>query len=136
MTDDQSTVPIEFKGRHDHISERMREHASKKLQRLMRYNDRVVRIEVVVDHAHANPEVELLAHMRRGAPMIAKDRGDTFASTIDLVVEKMEKQLKKQKEKRKDHKPRAKGRPGRGGVAGGGKGEETYEEVVRRSLRG
>jgi putative sigma-54 modulation protein len=135
MTEDQGDVPIEFKGRHDHISERMREHAGKKLQRLMRYNDRVVRIEVVVDHAHANPEVELLAHMRRGAPMVAKDRGDSFASTIDLVIEKMEKQLKKQKEKRKDHKPRAKDRPRRG-AAGGGKNEETYEEVVRRNLRG
>jgi putative sigma-54 modulation protein len=134
MTDDNGTVPIEFKGRHDHISERMREHAGKKLQRLMRYNDRVVRIEVVVDHAHANPEVELLAHMRRGGMMVAKDRGDTFASTIDLVVEKMEKQLKKQKEKRKDHKPRAQERPRRG--AAGGKNEETYEEVVRRNLRG
>lgn len=136
MTDDQGAVPIEFKGRHDHISERMRDHAAKKLQRLMRYNDRVVRLEVVVDHAHANPEVELLAHMRRGAPMVARDRGDTFASTIDLVVEKMEKQLKKQKEKRKDHKPRAAARPRRGNAAGQGKGEETYEEVVRRNLRG
>lgn len=134
---DANELAIEFTGRHDSISDRMRGHATKKISRLSRYNDRVVRIEVVTDKAHENPEVELIAHMRRGTPMVAKDRGDSFASTIDLVVEKLEKQLKKQKEKRKDHKN------GGARVAPGGRGtgrlqadEETYEEVVRRTLKG
>jgi putative sigma-54 modulation protein len=131
-------LEIEFKGRHDTISERMRGHATKKIARLSRYNDRVLRIEVVTDKAHENPEVELIAHMRRGAPVIAKERGDSFSSTIDLVVEKLEKQLKKQKEKLKDHKtPAGKAETQRPRGSGkGAKGEETYEEVVRKTLRG
>jgi len=137
MTED--AVPIEFKGRHDHITERMQAHAAKKLARLVHFSDRLVRIEVVADHAHKSPEVELIAHQRRGAPLIAKDRADSFAATIDLLVDKMEAQLRKQKEKRKDHKnPGAK--DVRAGRARGGKGrepsEETYEDVVRKSLRG
>ncbi len=142
MTNDEE-VTIEFKGRHDHISARMQSHAVKKLEKLGRYNDRVARIEVVADHAHESPEVELIVHMRRGKPMVAKDQGETFSATIDALVSKMEKQLKKQKEKRKDHKiPGAKGAAparaarGRGKAAKGGKGEETYEEVVRKTLRG
>ena len=136
---DESAVTIEFKGRHDHITERMQAHAVKKLARLARYNDRLVRIEVVADHAHKNPEVELIAHQRRGAPLIAKDRGTSFASTIDLLVDKMETQLRKEKEKRKGHKV-AGTKGARSRVAGrGGKAssadEETYEEVVRKSLR-
>jgi putative sigma-54 modulation protein len=131
-------LEIEFKGRHETISERMRGHATKKITRLSRYNDRVVRIEVVTDKAHENPEVELIAHMRRGAPVVAKDRGTSFSSTIDLVVEKLEKQLKRQKEKRKDHKNGG-GKaepPQRGRSRGTPIGEETYEEVVRRTLKG
>lgn len=131
-----SAVAIEFKGRHDHITERMQSHALKKLCKLARYNDRVERIEVVADHAHKNPEVELIAHMRRGAPLVARDRARSFSATIDQLIEKMEKQLKKQKEKLKDHK-----QGGRRTTRDGGKGkvdkdEETYEDIVRKTLKG
>jgi len=103
MTED-SEVTIEFKGRHDHISERMQAHAVKKLHRLARYQDRLLRIEIVADHVHKNPEVEILVHQKKGAPLVAKDRSTSFSATIDLLVDKMEKQLRKQKEIRKDHK--------------------------------
>jgi putative sigma-54 modulation protein len=137
MTED--AVEIEFKGRHDHITERMQAHAAKKLARLARYSDRVQRIEIVADHAHKNPEVELIAHQRRGGPLVAKDRGTSFAATIDLLVDKMEAQLRKQKEMRKDRKTSA-GKPSRSAAPRGGKAvaddEETYEQVVRKTLRG
>ncbi len=135
----EEAVTIEFKGRHDHITERMQAHAVKKLTRLARYSDRLLRIEVVADHAHKNPEVELIAHQRKGAPLIAKDRGTSFAATIDLLVDKLEVQLRKQKEKRKDHKnPDAKAVRAKAASRrskGGGAEEETYEEVVRKTLR-
>ena len=130
-----TSVTIEFEGRHDHITERMQAHAVKKLARLARYDDRLLRIEVVADHVHKNPEVELIAHQRRGAPLVAKDRGTSFSATIDLLVDKLEAQLRKQKEKRKGHKI-----PGGKGVVArerkeSAAAEETYEQVVRKSLR-
>ena len=135
-----SAVTIEFKGRHDHITERMQAHAAKKLARLTRFGDRLVRIEVVADHAHKNPEIELIAHLRRGTALVARDRGASFAATIDLVAEKMEAQLRKLKERRKDHKvPDGKTVRGGGARRRGGRGnegdEETYDDVVRRTLR-
>ena len=136
---EETAVTIEFKGRHDHITERMQAHAAKKLARLARYSDRLLRVEVVADHAHKNPEVELIAHQKRGAPLVAKDRGTSFAATIDLLVDKMEAQLRKQKEKRKDHKnPAAKEVRAAGSrrAKAGRDDEETYEEAVRKSLRG
>lgn len=138
---EESQVTIEFKGRHDHITERMQAHAVRKLARLARFHDRLATIEVVADRAHKNPEVELIVHQRRGAPLVAKDRGTSFSSTIDLLVDKMESQLRKLKEKRKDHKaPGAKAarsaEPARGKrAAKGGGDEESYEEVVEKTLR-
>src|SRR5688572_6763296 len=138
MTPD-SEVTIEFKGKHDHITERMQAHAAKKLARLARFLDRMSRIEVVADHAHKNPEVELIVHQRRGAPMVAKERGTSFSATIDLLVDKMEAQLRKQKDKRRDHKV-ANGKEVRSGSAARPRAaaddEETYEQAVRKSLRG
>jgi putative sigma-54 modulation protein len=136
MTTSDDDFEIEFKSRHEPLSERMRQHAARKLQKLQRYNDRVRRIEVVADHAHDKPQVEILVHMRRGTPLVAKESGDSFSATIDALVEKMEKQLKRQKEKRKDHKvPGARRAAVRGGRTAE-RQEETYEEVVRRSLKG
>jgi ribosomal subunit interface protein len=146
---EEAEVTIEFKGRHEHITERMQTHAARKLSRLARFQDRLHRIEVVADHAHKNPEVELIVHQRRGAPLVAKDRGTSFSATIDLLVDKMEAQLRKQKEKRKDHKVRD-GKAVRAGAVVRGKGkatkpvrgsrgkagdEETYEDVVAKTLR-
>ena len=131
-------VTIEFKGRHDHITERMQEHATKKLQRLGRFEDALTRVEVVADHAHENPEIELIAHLRKGAPMVAKDRGESFSGTIDLLVDKMETQLRKWKEKLTNHKfPDAKEERARAAehdAPADGAGEETYEDAIRKSL--
>ena len=131
-------VSIEFKGRHDHITERMQEHATKKLQRLGRFEDALTRVEVVADHAHENPEIELIAHLRKGAPMVAKDRGESFSGTIDLLVDKMETQLRKWKEKLTNHKfPDAKEERARAAehdAPADGAGEETYEDAIRKSL--
>ena len=137
MTQD-AEVPIEFKGRHDHITERMQEHATKKLQRLARFEDALTRVEVVADHAHENPEIELIAHLRKGAPMVAKDRGESFSGTVDLLVDKMEAQLRKWKEKLTNHKfPDAKEERARAAEAyqpAPPPGEETYEDAVRKTL--
>ena len=55
----------------------------------------------------------------------------------DQLIEKMERQLKRQKEKRKDHKVQGlKGATSAAMRRGRGTREETYEEVVRRTLRG
>jgi putative sigma-54 modulation protein len=138
MTEDPG-VTIEFKGRHDHITERMQEHATRKLKRLGRFEFALARIEVVAEHAHENPEVELIVHQKRGAPLIAKERGKTFSATMDLLVDKMEAQLRKLKEKRTDHKfPGAKEDRARAGEldteARGQPDDETYEDVVRRTI--
>jgi ribosomal subunit interface protein len=135
MIEEAADVTIEFKGRHDHITDRMQAHAARKIARLARFQRRLARIEVVADHAHKNPEVELIVHLRRGAPMIAKDRGTSFAATIDLLVDKMEAQLRKQKDKRRDHKAAGRRGAGRGAKAPASR-EETYEDVVRTTLRG
>ncbi|MCB9876171.1 MAG: ribosome-associated translation inhibitor RaiA [Planctomycetes bacterium] len=133
---EESHVPIEFKGRKDHITERMQEHATKKLARLGRFEDALQRVEVVAETAHENPEVELIVHLKRGAPLVAKDRGESFSATIDILVDKMEVQLRKQKEKRTDHKvPDAKEARARAADELAPRGdEETFEDAVRKDL--
>lgn len=142
----ENEVVIEFKNRHEHLSERMQQNAASKIARLARYNDRVTRIEVIADNAHKKPEVEFIVHLRRGRPLVAKESGESFAALVDLLLDRMEAQLRKHKEKRKDRKGNGGGKAAGAGAGKprkvartrGGKGgeEDTYEDIVRRSLRG
>lgn len=130
---DEHVVTIEFKGRHDHISERMKEHATHKIGRLSNYRDRLTRIEVVADHIHDNPEVELIVHLTKGAPIVSKEHSTSFSATIDLLVDKVDTLLRKQKEKaidRQKHRADGSAAPD----LDGRDDEETYEEAVRKSL--
>jgi ribosomal subunit interface protein len=134
---DASEIPIEFKGRHDQISERMKSHATEKIKKLGRFRDWLSRIEVVADHAHENPEVELIAHLRKGGPLVSKDRSTSFSATIDLLVDKMDSLLRKQKGRVTDRKGNG-GKPHADVDETGGKAgseAETYEEIVRRTMR-
>lgn len=130
-------IAVEVKARHGQVSDRMQDHAFKKVARLARYNDRVTRIEIIADHPHEGPEVEILVHMRRGAPLVAREQGESFASTVDLLVEKMERQLKKQKEKLKDHKTGGRRVSGTqpGSAPPGDDEGDTFEDIVRRDLK-
>jgi ribosomal subunit interface protein len=134
MTMDENLM-IEFKGRHDSISARMQENALKKLGRLSRYSALVTRIEVVADNPHEKPEVELIVHLRGGAPLVAKDTGETFSCAIDALVDKMDKQLHREKDRRFDHKGAERAVPPEAGESTDSS-EETYEDVVRKTLRG
>ncbi|MFO1051370.1 MAG: ribosome-associated translation inhibitor RaiA [Planctomycetota bacterium] len=95
---------IDFVNRHGHISDRMSEHATKKVQKLVRYNDQISRIEVIVDGPHDSPEVEVIVHVDNHDPIVARDRNEHFSAAIDGIVEKLEKQLIKAKEKLKDRR--------------------------------
>ena len=135
---EHTEVRIEFKGRHDHITERKQEHATKKLQRLGRFGDLLTRVEVVADHAHENPEIELIVHMAKGAPHVAKERGESFSGTVDILVDKMEAQVRKVKERLTDHKCRGakeeRARLNERTTTPVTPEEETYEDVVRKTL--
>ena len=97
-------VKIEVISRHGHVSERMQDYAAAKLAKLLRKNDQISRIEVVVDGPHENPEVEVLVHVDNREVVVGKERSEHFNATIDLLVEKLERQLVKAKEKLKNHK--------------------------------
>jgi putative sigma-54 modulation protein len=97
-------VPIDLTSRHEHVSERMKDYALEKATKLLRFHNRISRIQVIVDGVHEDPDVEMIVHVDSGATLVAKEHRSHFKSAIDLIVDKMERQLKKNKEKRKHHK--------------------------------
>jgi ribosomal subunit interface protein len=140
-------ILIEVTSRHQNVSERTRSYVTEKAGKLTRFHNRLSRIQVVLDEAHDDFLVEMIAHVDRGATLVAKESAKGYRAAMDAILAKMERQLKKDSEKRKDHKIEgAKGfqepaspdqGPSQGGKpesGGDGDGEETYEDVVRKDL--
>ncbi len=128
-------VPIEVTSRHDSVSERMRSYVTEKVAKLIRFHPRISRIQVVVDEAHASPEVECIVHVDSGSTFVGKERNEHFRGAVDLLVDKMERQLKKDKERLVNHKGEA---PLKEAFipppAPPAAPAETYDDVVRRDL--
>ena len=124
-------VPIEVVSRHQHVSEKTRAFALEKAQRLSRYNDRIARVQVLLDEEHAEFLTEIIVHVESGATLVGKGTADGYRASMDSALEKLERQLKKDKEKRRNHKhDSAAGRPD----SGPDEDDPTYEEVIRDGL--
>lgn len=99
-------MDITFKGRHTSVPERFRRHASAKLAKLEKLDQRAIRIDVEVS-TERNPRqsdhserVELTIRSR-GPAIRAEAAADDRYAALDLAFAKLEGQLRKASERRK-----------------------------------
>ena len=136
VTNRNPDVLIEVTSRHHHVSDRTRDYATDKAAKLLRFHNRISRIQIVMDSHKDEREVEIIVHVDNGHIFVAREKANGFEAALDPLVSKMERQLKKDNQRRKHHK----GGDGQKGQApveerNGNRGdEESYDEVVRRNL--
>ncbi len=136
VTNRNSDVSIEVTSRHHHVSDQTREYAADKASKLLRFHNRISRIEIVMDRHKDDREVEMIVHVDSGHTFVARETASGFRSALDPLVSKMERQLKKDKERRKHHKG---GHGHKDQLApeqttGSGGDDESYDDVVKRNL--
>jgi len=125
---------IEVTSRHEPVSERMKSYATEKVSKLLRFHNRISRMQIVIDGVHEEPVVELIVHVDSGATLVAKEHHEHFKGAVDLIVDKMERQLKKNNSKRKHHKGNGGSKSVSPGEAERSDTEETYDDAVRKDL--
>jgi len=92
-------VQINISTRHGHVSEGTRAKVTEKLQRLIRFYDRLSAIELTIDLEHREtPGVDLRVSAKQ-KDFVATARAEELMASIDQVVDKMEQQLRKHKER-------------------------------------
>ena len=92
-------MQINISTRHGHVSEETRAKIMEKLQKLVRFYDRLTAIETTIDLEHREtPAVDLKVSVKHKDFVAASCKEELMAS-IDRVVEKMEQQLRKHKDK-------------------------------------
>jgi ribosomal subunit interface protein len=102
-------VDIVVKSRHCEVSDRFRDHVSDKLSRLLKYDHRVIRVDVEVT-AERNPRlssrawrVELTVHSR-GPVVRAEAAADDKMSALDGAWDKLEARVRKAADRRRIHR--------------------------------
>jgi ribosomal subunit interface protein len=103
-------MDITFKGRHTTVPERFRRHATAKLAKLEKLDQRALRVDVEVSKEN-NPRqadrctrVELTIRSR-GPAIRAEAAADDMYGALDLAFAKLEGQLRRAAERRKGRRP-------------------------------
>jgi ribosomal subunit interface protein len=103
-----SRVDIVVKGRHTEVAERFRLHVIDKLDRLQRFDHKVIRLDVEVCH-ESNPRlhdqcerVELTCHSRGPVIRAEAAAADPYAA-LDLAYEKLQMRLRRLADRRRVH---------------------------------
>jgi putative sigma-54 modulation protein len=95
-----------FSGKQTHISDRDRDYAERKLQRLTRYFNSVRDAHLLHSVQRNWHIIEVLIDLN-GTILRAEERTPDFSSAVDQVVDKLEHQLRRLKDRVKQHKGRA-----------------------------
>jgi len=97
-------VQIEISTRHGGLGSEQQRYLHDKAEKLLKYFGRLMAIEVAVDHVKHSWDVEILVSAEHKHDFVARERGSTPESAMDLCVHKIEHQLRRYKERVQHHK--------------------------------
>jgi putative sigma-54 modulation protein len=93
-------IPIIISTRHGHVSEATQDKIREKLERLPRFYDRIISMELTIDLEHREqPRADLKASAKDKHDFLASAATEDLLGSVDLLIEKMEHQFRKHKER-------------------------------------
>ena len=94
------TVQQNIAVRHGHLSETTRDKLKSRVDKLSRFFDRLMSIEVIVDLSDEQmPQVDIKVSAEHKHDFVAHGQADNLLSAVDGAVQKIEQQLRKYKER-------------------------------------
>ena len=104
-------MQLKITGHHIEVTDALRDHITRKLEKIKRHFDQVLNIHVVLTSERAFKIAEATVHVA-GHDFFAKDEKDDMYAAIDSMVDKLDRQILKYKEKVRGHDKKS------GGVRG------------------
>lgn len=95
-------MQINFTGHHVEITPPLKDYATKKMDKLVRHFDRIIKIDLTF-------EIEKLQQIAKatiyvsGAKLHADSRSDDMYKAIDLLIDKLDRQIKEHKDRQSEH---------------------------------
>ena len=104
---------ISITARHFKMSEELKNHTEEKVRRLSKYYDGIIDAEIILGWEKKDRIAEINI-MVNGSTITAHERSEEMIKSIDLAVDKLERQLIKYKDRRRsfEHEKIGKGEEG------------------------
>jgi len=97
-------VQVEISTRHGHLTPEQHDYVKAKAEKLLKYFNRLMAIEVAVEPQKHAWQVEILISAEHKHDFVAIEVGPTPEVAMDQCAHKVEQQLRRYKEKLQDHK--------------------------------
>jgi len=97
-------MQIKISSKHMDITPAIESYATKKVEKLSRFFDRIQQIDVVIDKAKKGYTTEIITDVEHHEPFVSTSDHDDLYACIDLGVDRSIRQLKDHKSKLRDHK--------------------------------
>jgi len=97
-------MPVEVTARHLEASDGLQDYARRKAEALMEDFPRVEFVHVILDAEKHRQIAEVVVQAKNKIRAEAKEVSDNMKASIDVAVEKVERQLRKLRDKIQDHK--------------------------------
>lgn len=105
-------MQVTISTRHGHISDATREKVAAKLEKLSKFFERLMAIDLTIDLEHKeSPSLDLRVSAEHKHDFVASERGEELMAVLDGAIHKLEQQLRKYKEKVQDHHRAAEPKP-------------------------
>lgn len=95
-------MQVNITGLHLEVTDALRDYLEEKFERLERHFDRIIAIQVVLQVEKLKQKAEATLHVA-GREVVANAEHEDMYASIDLLVDKLDRQLIKHKEKQLDH---------------------------------
>ena len=93
---------ISFTSRHFKATKRLRGYAEERARSLKKFYDGIIDCDIVLDYEKLDQIAEIAIKVY-GQRLVAIEKSDDIFKSIDLAVEKLERQVKKYKGKLRSH---------------------------------
>lgn len=85
------------------LTPEMKEQAEKRISKLSRYSDQILEVHLILAQEKYRQIAEISLHTR-GSDLVSREETSEMLTSIDRVVDRMERQLKKLNARQKDRK--------------------------------
>jgi putative sigma-54 modulation protein len=97
-------MKIQISSKHMELTPSIESYITKKVDKLLRFFDRIQLIDVVVDREKNDYTLEIITDVEHHDPFVAKSNHEDLYACIDLGIDRASRQLRDHKSKLRDNK--------------------------------